>query len=187
MFLVGGLGNPGPKYCQNRHNAGFMVVDWLADHWGAGSFREKFQGEFVKVARQSGPDVILLKPQTFMNLSGVSVQKAMAFFNISLERVIVVHDELDLPFGECRLKKGGGSAGHNGLKSVTQHCGGPGYLRLRFGIDRPRGRPEGYVLSDFSSSERAELAGRIEHAGAMVVAALDLGIDAAMNRYHAPK
>lgn len=185
MYLVVGLGNPGPKYASHRHNVGFMVVDLLARRWGASAFREKFRGEFVKAAC-GGTDVVLLKPMTFMNLSGESVRPAMDFFKVPLERVLVVHDELDLPFGTCRIKVGGGAAGHNGLKSVTRHAGGNGYLRLRVGIDRPRGqRPEGYVLSDFSAAERAELPDLLDRTASMVESVVADGPAKAMNRWHA--
>lgn len=185
MLLIVGLGNPGPKYASHRHNAGFMVVDLLARRWGAPAFREKFKGVFTRVTH-GGEDVVLQKPMTFMNLSGEAVRPAMDFFKVSLDRVLVVHDELDLPFGTCRLKVGGGAAGHNGLKSVTQHGGGNEYLRLRVGIDRPKGqRPESYVLSDFSASERAELPAVLERAGDMVESVVTDGIAKAMNRWHA--
>ncbi|MBW2507411.1 MAG: aminoacyl-tRNA hydrolase, partial [Deltaproteobacteria bacterium] len=135
--LIAGLGNPGPKYANNRHNVGFMVVDELRRRWGASAFRDKFKGEFTKV-RVGSDEVVLLKPLTYMNLSGESVQAAMRFFKVPLEQVVCVHDELDLEFGVVRLKVGGGTAGHNGLRSMVQHCGGPGFVRCRVGIGRPR-------------------------------------------------
>ena len=184
--LVVGLGNPGPKYASHRHNVGFMVTDLLARRWGAPAFREKFKGLFAR-ASVKGEDVVLLQPMTYMNLSGESVRPAMAFFKVELDRVLVIHDELDLPFGTCRLKVGGGAAGHNGLKSITQHAGGNGYLRLRVGIDRPEGArdPASYVLSDFSAEERAELPDVLERAASMAEAAVIDGAESAMNRWHA--
>src|SRR5687768_9114170 len=125
MYMVVGLGNPGAKYEGNRHNVGFMVVDRLASRLGASPFREKFKGVFTK-APVGADDVVLIKPMTYMNVSGESVQPAAAFFRVPLDRIVVVHDELDLPFGTLRLKVGGGSAGHNGLKSLTQQLGDPG-------------------------------------------------------------
>jgi len=185
MHLVVGLGNPGPKYASHRHNVGFMVVDLLARRWGAPALRDKFKGQFAKETFR-GEDVVLLEPQTYMNLSGESVRPAMDFFKVPLQQVVVVHDELDLPFGTCRIKKGGGAAGHNGLKSITQHCGGNGFLRVRVGIGRPRsGRPEGYVLSDFSASEKAELEDVLEAAARMVESLVEEGPQKAMNRWHA--
>jgi len=182
--IVCGLGNPGPKYAGNRHNAGFMVTTHLADRWGAPSFREKFKARLTK-ERFAGEDVVLLEPQTYMNLSGESLQKAMRFFKVELEDVVVVHDELDLGFGDLRIKIGGGLAGHNGLKSIAQCCGGNSFVRLRFGIGRPRsGAVEGYVLSDFGSEDRAELPDVVARAADMIETALEKGAKAAMNTHH---
>lgn len=182
MQLVVGLGNPGPKYAANRHNVGFMLVDRLAAKLSAGPFREKFSGVFVRL---SSPDVVLLKPMTFMNLSGDSVQAAMTFFKVELADVIVLHDELDLPFADCRIKQGGGAAGHNGLKSIMQNCGGDGFPRLRIGIGRPRsGEVAGYVLSDFSASERAELPDVLDQAALGVEAIFSQGVQKAMNAFN---
>jgi PTH1 family peptidyl-tRNA hydrolase len=181
MFLVVGLGNPGPKYEGNRHNVGFMVVDRLGERLGAGPYREKFKGLFTKVALGSD-DAVLLKPGTFMNLSGESAQPAAQFFRVPVERIIVVHDELDLPFGTLRLKVGGGTAGHNGLKSLQQRLGDPGFVRLRFGIGRPpAGSPVSYVLGDFSAIERAELPDLLDRAADAVEAVAKEGVGAAMN------
>ena len=130
MLLVVGLGNPGPKYERTRHNVGFMVLDRVAEGLKAGPFREKFNGVFTRV---SAPDVVLLKPMTYMNLSGESVQAAMKFFKLTPADLLVVYDELDLPFGDCRLKLGGGAAGHNGIKSLLAHVGGDGFA-IRQGI-----------------------------------------------------
>ena len=194
MLLVVGLGNPGAKYERNRHNVGFMVVDRLAERFKAGPLREKFSGVFVRV---TSPDVVLLKPMTFMNLSGESVQAAMKFFKVELRDVLVIHDELDLPFGEVRLKLGGGTAGHNGLKSMLQHCGGDGFARLRVGIGRPANLRSGdaaekpgtnvvgHVLGDFSSLERATLDDVLNHAALGVDTVVDKGIAQAMNVFNA--
>jgi len=183
MLLVVGLGNPGAKYAKNRHNVGFMVVDRVAERLGAPAFREKFSGVFTRVP---SPDVALLKPLTYMNVSGTSVQAAMKFFKVSLADVLVIHDELDLAYGECRLKLGGGTAGHNGLKSMLQHCGGDGFARLRVGIGRPRGEDVvAHVLGDFSSSERATLDDVLDHATLGVETVLAKGIAQAMNAFNA--
>lgn len=182
--LIAGLGNPGPKYASNRHNVGFMVVDELGRRWGAPGFREKFKGEFTKV-RVGDDEVVLLKPMTYMNLSGESVQAAMRFFKVPLDKVVCVHDELDLEFGVVRMKLGGGTAGHNGLRSMVQHCGGPGFARCRVGIGRPKhGRPEHYVLSDFGSLERVELGMILELAGDVVETTVREGAKQAMNRHN---
>ena len=181
MFLVVGLGNPGSKYQNHRHNVGFMVVDRLAERHGREPFREKFQGQFAKAALGTS-EFGLLKPQTFMNLSGQSAQKAMAFFKIELAKVIVIHDELDLPFGTVRVKVGGGAAGHNGIKSMAQCCGGPDFVRIRVGIGRPRGGTgANYVLSDFSREECAELPAVVESASLAAADVMTRGPQAAMN------
>ena len=182
--LIAGLGNPGPKYELNRHNVGFMALDEMARRWGAPAFREKFKGEFTKVT-VAGDEVVLLKPMTYMNLSGESVQAAMRFFKVPLEQVLCVHDELDLEFGVARLKAGGGTAGHNGLRSMVQHCGGPDFLRCRLGIGRPpRGRPEHWVLSDFGSLEQAELPAVLELAADMAESTVRDGVRKAMNQHN---
>lgn len=157
MWLVVGLGNPGKQYAKNRHNVGFMVTEILGTRWKAPAAKEKFSALWTKAAF-GGDDAILLQPQTYMNLSGESVQKAMAFFKVPLANVLVIHDELDLPFEDVRVKVGGGAAGHNGLKSIIQHCGGPDFVRVRIGIGRPpKGAVESWVLGDFDAMEGARL------------------------------
>jgi len=190
MWLVVGLGNPGKEYASHRHNVGFMAVDELLRATRGDSYREKFSAEYAR-ASHAGEDLILLKPQTFMNLSGQSVQPAAAFFKVPVERILVIHDELDVPFGEVRLKVGGGHAGHNGLRSMIDRLGAPSFARLRVGIGRPpagfRGEVADYVLSSFDSSERAELSDIL---GKTTQAALDVfahGLTAATNRLHAGK
>lgn len=183
MHLVVGLGNPGAKYAHNRHNVGFMLADLLAERFRCGGFREKFGGAW---ARAASADVVLLKPLTFMNASGECVQQAMAFFKVDLAQVIVAHDELDLPFGDLKLKVGGGTAGHNGLKSIVQHCGGPGFARLRMGIGRPPGVDViAHVLGDFSAAERHELPNVLSSAAQGVETSISLGIAQAMNAFNA--
>lgn len=185
MLLVVGLGNPGPKYANTRHNVGFMVLDRVADALKAGPYREKFSGVFTRV---NTPDVVLLKPMTFMNLSGESVQAAMKFFKLETKDILVVYDELDLAFGDCRLKLGGGAAGHNGIKSMIQHCGGDGFGRLRVGIGKPRhGDASPHVLGEFSASERAELGDVLSHAALGVQSVIDKGIASAMNAFNTRK
>ncbi|MET0283989.1 MAG: aminoacyl-tRNA hydrolase [Polyangiales bacterium] len=186
MLLVVGLGNPGAKYQGNRHNIGFMGVDRVAERLKAPAFKEKFNGEFTRV---SVPDIVLLKPMTYMNLSGESVQAAMKFFKVALKDVLVLHDELDLAYGDNRLKVGGGTAGHNGLKSMVQHCGGDGFGRLRMGIGRPRHDTGGdavvnHVLGDFSSLERSTLPDVLDHAALGVATVLDKGLAQAMNVFN---
>lgn len=189
MKLVVGLGNPGAKYSGNRHNVGFMVVDEIARRWSADPFREKFKAELSR-ARRGSDEAILLKPQTFMNLSGESVQKALAFYKLGLPDLVVIHDELDLPFGAVRVKLGGGLAGHNGLKSIVQHGGGPNFVRVRVGVGRPPQKGADHVLSDFNKQECSELPVVLERAAVAVADILERGVSAAMNLHNqnpAPK
>lgn len=157
--LIVGLGNPGPDYAQNRHNIGFMAIDKIADEYGFGAFRRKYKGLMVE-GKIDGRRVILLKPETFMNLSGASVGELASFYKIPCERILVIHDELDLPPGKLRVKMGGGAAGHNGLKSLDQHLPNSNYKRIRMGIGHPGDRDlvSGYVLSDFAKTERDMIA-----------------------------
>ena len=153
MKLLVGLGNPGAKYAGNRHNIGYMAVDRIAADHGFGPWRSKFQG-VISEGRLGREKVILLKPETFMNLSGQSVGEAMRFHKLEPVDVIVFHDELDLAPGKCRLKTGGGHAGHNGLRSIHAHIG-EAYDRVRLGIGHPgdKNRVAGYVLADFAKAE----------------------------------
>lgn len=150
-LLIAGLGNPGREYVRTRHNVGFMVADVLAMRHG-GSFRSKFSGEISEL-RIEGARIALLRPQTFMNVSGRSVGAAMRFWKLPPEQLLVVHDEVDLELGRLQARLGGGTAGHNGLRSVQQHLGTPEFMRLRVGIGRPeRGDPRpvaDWVLSPF--------------------------------------
>lgn len=154
MKLIVGLGNPGAKYAQTRHNIGFMAVDRIAEDHGLGPWRARFQGELSE-GRLGTDRVALLKPQTFMNLSGQSVGEAMRYLKLDPADVIVLHDELDLAPGKLRLKMGGGHAGHNGLRSITQHIGAE-FQRVRLGIGHPghKDRVASYVLHDFAKAEQ---------------------------------
>ena len=153
MLLFVGLGNPGTKYAKNRHNIGFMALDRIAEDHGFGPWKQKFQAELTE-GRLGAEKVILLKPMTFMNLSGQSVGEAMRFYKLAPEDITVFHDELDLAPGKVRVKMGGGHAGHNGLRSIHQHVG-EHYQRVRLGIGHP-GRKElvaQYVLQDFAKAD----------------------------------
>ncbi len=157
MQIWVGLGNPGAKYAGNRHNIGFMAIDAIADDYNFSSEQSKFKGVIRSgtISTPKGPKkVLLLKPMTFMNESGQSVQLAMQFYKVPLSNVSVFHDELDLDYGKVRLKVGGGIAGHNGLRSIKQHCGNE-YQRIRIGIDHPghKDRVHSHVLSDFRKDE----------------------------------
>jgi PTH1 family peptidyl-tRNA hydrolase len=183
MHLVVGLGNPGKKYENNRHNIGFMAVDQLHRSAGDGpsfsDFKEKFSGVFAK-----SDDLALLKPMTFMNLSGDSLQPAAAFLKVEPANIIVLHDEIDLPFGDVRIKLGGGHAGHNGLRSIILRLGTPDFVRVRIGVGRPppdfKGDVADFVLQGFDPVERAELPTIIDKACAATRAILKHGIVAAM-------
>jgi PTH1 family peptidyl-tRNA hydrolase len=186
--LVVGLGNPGERYRDTRHNVGFHVIDLIAERWGRAVFKDKFKGSWAQVELPSerGPEkVVLLKPLTFMNLSGESVQPAAAFFKEEPASVLVIHDELDLPFGRIMLKQGGGSGGHNGLKSVTERLGTPNYPRLRLGIGRPpvdfRGDVADFVLQGFPPHDLDPAQKLIERAADAVQMLVERGLEAAMN------
>src|SRR5437868_1297104 len=151
-WLVVGPGNPGPEYAKNRHNVGFLVAELLAQRTGARFSRARRAAAEVAETRlgYGGPRLILVKPMTFMNLSGGPVAGLAQFYKVPVERIIAVHDELDLPWAVLRLKIGGGEGGHNGLRSMSRSLGSKDYLRVRFGIGRPPGRQDAadYVLSD---------------------------------------
>ena len=186
MILVAGLGNPGPRYEATRHNAGFRVVDrWVERHGGA-SWRDKFEGQLASVDCKSGERVLVLKPMTFMNLSGHCVRAAMSFFKIDPANLLVVHDELDLPFGEYRLKQGGGAAGHNGVSSVIEQLGTDAFARLRFGIGRAPadfvGSVADFVLESFPLADRAQLTELIDTSSKVLDQVVDDGLSAAMNK-----
>lgn len=153
MRLFVGLGNPGAKYAQNRHNIGFMALDRIAEDHGFAPWRNKFQGQ-VSEGRLGTEKVILLKPETFMNRSGQAVGEAMRFYKLTPDDVVVLHDELDLAPGKCRVKQGGGHAGHNGLRSIHGHIGAD-YGRVRLGIGHPghKDAVAGYVLRDFPKAD----------------------------------
>jgi len=155
MLLLVGLGNPGQKYEHNRHNIGYVAVDEIVHRHSFGPWKSRFQG-VVSEGRLGSQKVLALKPATFMNLSGQSVGEAMRFFKLGLEDVVVLHDELALEPGKMRVKTGGGSAGNNGIKSITQHIGAE-YRRVRIGIGHPgdRDKVSSYVLHDFAKADQA--------------------------------
>jgi PTH1 family peptidyl-tRNA hydrolase len=161
MHLVVGLGNPGREYEGNRHNAGFLALDELRRSLGFPDFKEKFSGVWTR-GDAWGDALVLVKPLTFMNLSGDTVQPAAAFLKVAPAQIVVLHDELDLPFGDVRVKVSGGHAGHNGLRSIIQRLGTPDFVRVRIGIGKPppgfRGDVADYVLGNFDAAERAEWA-----------------------------
>ncbi|MGK5554829.1 aminoacyl-tRNA hydrolase [Actinomadura kijaniata] len=186
LWLVVGLGNPGPAYAGNRHNAGFMVLDNLAARTG-GKFKGHRARADVVEGRLAGARVVLAKPRGYMNESGGPVKALRDFYKVPVERTIVVHDELDIPYGAVRLKQGGGDNGHNGLRSITKSLGDKEYLRVRFGVGRPPGRMDAaaFVLKDFSATERRELDLNVERSADAVEAVITGGLAAAQNAFHA--
>ncbi len=185
-WLVVGLGNPGPEYAANRHNVGFMVADLIAGRIGARFKSHRGRAE-VAEGRLAGSPVTVAKPRSYMNLSGGPVAALRDFYKIPPDRIAVVHDELDLPFGTLRVKQGGGDNGHNGLRSLTQALGTRDYHRVRFGIGRPPGRmdPAAFVLRDFSPPERRELPLLIDRASDAIETLLHDGLVVAQNAFNA--
>jgi peptidyl-tRNA hydrolase, PTH1 family len=194
MWLVVGLGNPGAKYERNRHNIGFRVVDELARKHGLPAWSTKLGGDTTagNVTTERGrARAVLLKPMEFMNLSGFALQRTAAFHKVDPDQILVVHDEIDLPFGSVRLKNGGGHGGHNGLRSIHEQLGAGGFARLRMGIGRdPNARPgakdaAGWVLSDFPAAQQ-EAVDRMILAGCEdIECVLAKGIVPAMNQHNA--
>ena len=190
-WLVVGLGNPGPEYAKHRHNVGFMIVDLLAERARARFGRHRRAVAQVAEARlglgDEAPRRILVKPMTYMNLSGGPVAALRQFYKVPMERVVAVHDELDIPYGQLRLKLGGGEGGHNGVRSLSNSLGDKNFLRVRFGIGRPPGRqePADYVLSDFSAVERKELDFLVDRAADATEALVQRGLEWTQNAYHA--
>ena len=185
LWLVVGLGNPGPSYAGNRHNVGFMVLDLLAERVGSRWKAHKGRADLVE-ARLAGARVLLGKPKCYMNLSGGPAASLRDFFKVPVERIVVVHDELDIGFGVLRLKAGGGDNGHNGLRSLTTSLGSRDYLRVRVGLGRPPGRqdPADFVLKDFSAAERKELAFHVDRAADAVEALVTGPLETAQNVFH---
>jgi PTH1 family peptidyl-tRNA hydrolase len=185
LTVVVGLGNPGPRYAGNRHNAGALVVDELAARVG-GKFKAHKAGADVLEGRLGGRRVVLAKPRAFMNVSGGPVIGTARFYKAGPLDLVVVHDELDLPYGTVRLKLGGGENGHNGLRSITKSLGTKDYHRVRVGIGRPPGRmdPADFVLRDFSATERKELVFVLDRAADAVEALVANGLQAAQNTFH---
>lgn len=185
MWLIVGLGNPGRQYAGNRHNAGFMVVDELIRKTGASACRSRFGAELTEAAL-AGTKVVFCKPMEFMNTSGFPVSRTAAFWKIPPERTLVVHDEMDIALGRLKLVDGGGSGGHNGLRSIMAECGTDHFCRLRFGIGRPPPAWKGadFVLADFSNEERKVLPNLIEEATLAVETTVKEGLTIAMNRFN---
>jgi PTH1 family peptidyl-tRNA hydrolase len=185
-WIIVGLGNPGPQYAGNRHNAGAMVLDLLGERMGARFKSHRTRNDLAE-GRLSGQPVTLAKPHSYMNLSGGPVAALAGFYKLGPERVVVIHDELDVPFDAVRLKLGGGDNGHNGLRSITASLGTRDYYRVRVGIGRPPGRmdPAAFVLKDFAPAERKELPFVLDRAADAAEALISKGLVEAQNLYHA--
>jgi PTH1 family peptidyl-tRNA hydrolase len=184
--LIVGLGNPGREHAGNRHNVGFHVVDRFVESRGW-RFDKRQNDALVALGHIGETRVIVVKPQTFMNLSGRAVQSLARFYKAPLNRLLVIYDDLDLPFGAIRLREKGGSGGHNGMKSILDRLGGGDFPRLRVGIGRPPGRmePAAFVLRDFDAAELAELPGLLDRAATAIETFVGEGIASAMNRHNA--
>ena len=181
-WVVVGLGNPGDKYARTRHNAGVITLDELLSRTHSNLKRHKSGCAIAETGFGEGR-MVLAKPMSYMNESGRPVRELVRWYKVPDEQVIVLHDELDIPFEEVRIKIGGGTAGHNGVSSVASHLGSKNFLRVRIGVGRPRGRqdPADYVLSDFSSSERKELDFILQAAADAVERIVEVGAERAMN------
>lgn len=183
-WIVLGLGNPGDRYAETRHNAGAMVIEELAGRLGA-KLKSHRSGCLVAEGALGGGKLVVARPTSYMNESGRPASQLAKFYKVPAERLIVVHDELDIPFGEIRLKEGGGTAGHNGLKSVASHLHTKDFPRVRFGIGRPRGGDAvDYVLQRFSGSERKDLPDLLARAGDAVERIMESGTERAMNEFN---
>lgn len=185
IFLLVGLGNPGREYRENRHNVGFMVIDRLADSLKVNLTRVQNKA-LVGAGVMGDAKVVLAKPQTYMNLSGEAVSGLLRFYKIPTENLMVVHDDIDLPFGVLRLRPGGGSAGQKGVQSIIDRVGGQDFPRLRVGIGRPPGSRggAGYVLKNFSAEEQKDLVFIIDNAVQAARLFVTDGLETAMNRFN---
>ena len=184
QWIIAFLGNPGPKYSNTRHNVGFLAGDILAERCGVRINRLKFKA-LTALCKVSGEKVLLIKPQTFMNLSGESIREAMAFHKVPTERIIVVADDVALPAGKLRIRKNGSAGGHNGLKSIIARCGGEGFPRVKIGVGSPE-NPEidlaDWVLQTLRGRELDELIDACKRAGDAIECVIADGADRAMNR-----
>lgn len=196
-WLLVGLGNPGPEYAKNRHNVGFMVVErWALRHLSPGvgtpSWKSQFKGRVTSIqadalASPNGPvgRCVVLEPQTYMNRSGESVRAAMDFHEVPIDRIVVVHDEIDFEFGRIGLKRGGGHGGHNGLRDLIKHLGSPEFLRVRVGIGRPvHGEVADWVLSNFSGEDVPLVDELVDRAEQALTCLLAEGLASAMSQFH---
>jgi peptidyl-tRNA hydrolase, PTH1 family len=188
-WLVVGLGNPGAQYAGNRHNVGQMVADELASRLGATFKSHKTPSRVAEgFLRPGGPKLVIAKPNSYMNVSGGPVSALLKYYSLPIDRLVLLHDELDLPFDTVRLKQGGGHGGHNGVRDVSKATDGGAFTRVRVGIGRPPGRQDSadFVLKDFSGTERQALPNLVSDAADAVEALVDHGLVAAQQRFHSP-
>ena len=185
-WLLIGLGNPGSEYANTRHNIGFLVIENLCARAGVTLAPVKRSRALAATGRLAGQRVVLVQPQSFMNDSGGPTASLAGFYSVPLERIVVVHDELDLPFGSVRVKSGGGDNGHNGLRSIRKSLGSGEWLRVRVGIERPPSPqdPASYVLKPWNSAQRANLDDVIEHSADAVESLMTAGLADTQNRYN---
>jgi len=186
MYLIIGLGNPGSRYQFTRHNIGFMVLEKIAARWEVDLKQKSFDALWNR-GKIAGTNVLLAMPQTYMNLSGNAARKLLVYFKVDVSNLIVIHDDLDLPFGAVRLKSGGGDAGHKGLKSIITCLGSADFMRIRMGISKPSDRTpvEDYVLQRFNSDESNLLQQNIQFATEAAAEIVTSGMQQAMAKYHA--
>jgi PTH1 family peptidyl-tRNA hydrolase len=180
MKVIVGLGNPGKEYARTRHNIGFMVLDRIRRDLSLPSEKSRFKA-IVTEGMRGGEKIVLVAPQTYMNLSGHSVREVRSWYHLPIEQLLVVFDDMDLPFGTLRMRGNGSAGGHNGLKSIIEQLGSNDIARLKIGIGRPRSSSISHVLSKFSPEEEAELPGLIDRAAEGIYCWMDHGIIAAMN------
>ncbi len=183
--LIAGLGNPGSAYDNTRHNIGFRAAERAAERLGVKIGKKKFRSLCAE-ALYSDKKLLIIKPQTFMNASGEALREAKEFYKIAVEQIIVVYDELDLPLGNIRVNRGGGSAGHNGIRSIITSLGSEEFCRVRVGIGKPSGKKEGrdHVLSTFAANERDTAAEMVETAVEATLEIISAGVDSAMNKFN---
>ena len=185
-WVVAGLGNPGDEYARSRHNAGFMTIDRIAKANGVKLSRRKFKGLIAEITL-AGKAALLVKPQTFYNLSGECIADLLGYFKIAPKRLIVVHDELDIEAGRLRIKEGGGDAGNRGVRSIAEALGATEFIRVRIGIGRPADPEEDnkdYLLTPMNATERHDLESNLERAASAVKEIAESGLERAMNRYN---
>lgn len=182
-WLIIGLGNPGEDYEESRHNVGFLVVDELARRFGS-RIRGHAAKSLTGLVRADGREVVLAKPQTMMNLSGSAAKALRSKYAVPLERTVIIHDDIDLPFGRLRIRKGGSSAGHHGIDSLIDAYGTKAFVRFRVGVGRPVGDGIEYVLGPFTAQEREALPGVIAHAADAVMMTVAHGVDRAMTEFN---